>query len=421
MIKNTYEFAALPSAEVRAFPAIRCCRLRSALKDLCFWFNMEELIYKLFMHLWVVYGPVSNAFDAGSIHYEGKLERVGPWKSRPFLGPVKWHWAEVSAVWGPAHNMACGPDHKLAFLFQLTKWPLYSSSRKALCSGSQNGLRVSAHKMTSVQYSSSQKALCSCSQNGLLVSAHKMTSVQYSSSQKALCSCSQNGLLVSAHKWPLYSFLARKMAFLFQLTKWPLFSIPARKKPSVPAHKMAFLFQLTEWPLYSIPARKKPFVPAHKMTCVFQLTKWPLHSSSQNLFIPAHKMTSAFQLTKWPLHSISQNGLLVLAHKWPLYSIPARKKPSLPAQKLLLFWLTKIASVQRFPLLISFRWNTKRKSLNTGRERTDHLCNSHVSSKIASVKRFPLLISFRLNTKRIAEYGKEQNIFVLPMNRLTYG
>ncbi len=27
-------------------------------------------------------GPVHNAFDAGSIHYEGKWEGVGPWKSR---------------------------------------------------------------------------------------------------------------------------------------------------------------------------------------------------------------------------------------------------------------------------------------------------------------------------------------------------
>jgi hypothetical protein len=31
-----------------------------------------------------LYGPVRNAFDAGSIHYEGKWEGVGPWKSRLF-------------------------------------------------------------------------------------------------------------------------------------------------------------------------------------------------------------------------------------------------------------------------------------------------------------------------------------------------
>jgi hypothetical protein len=31
-----------------------------------------------------LHGPVHNAFDAGSIHYEGKWEGVGPWKSRLF-------------------------------------------------------------------------------------------------------------------------------------------------------------------------------------------------------------------------------------------------------------------------------------------------------------------------------------------------
>jgi hypothetical protein len=31
-----------------------------------------------------LYGPVHNAFGAGSIHYEGKREMVGPWKSRVF-------------------------------------------------------------------------------------------------------------------------------------------------------------------------------------------------------------------------------------------------------------------------------------------------------------------------------------------------
>ncbi len=29
-----------------------------------------------------LYGPVRNAFEAGSIHYEGKWEGFGPWKSR---------------------------------------------------------------------------------------------------------------------------------------------------------------------------------------------------------------------------------------------------------------------------------------------------------------------------------------------------
>jgi hypothetical protein len=27
-----------------------------------------------------LYGPEVNAFDTGSIHYEGKWEEVGPWK-----------------------------------------------------------------------------------------------------------------------------------------------------------------------------------------------------------------------------------------------------------------------------------------------------------------------------------------------------
>jgi hypothetical protein len=31
-----------------------------------------------------IYSPVRNAFDAGNIHYEGKWEGVGPWKSRLF-------------------------------------------------------------------------------------------------------------------------------------------------------------------------------------------------------------------------------------------------------------------------------------------------------------------------------------------------
>jgi hypothetical protein len=31
-----------------------------------------------------LYGPVRNAFDAGSIHYLGKWEGVGPWKLRVF-------------------------------------------------------------------------------------------------------------------------------------------------------------------------------------------------------------------------------------------------------------------------------------------------------------------------------------------------
>jgi hypothetical protein len=38
-----------------------------------------------------LYGPVRNAFDAGSIHYLGKLEVGGVWalEIESFLGPVK--------------------------------------------------------------------------------------------------------------------------------------------------------------------------------------------------------------------------------------------------------------------------------------------------------------------------------------------
>jgi len=42
---------------------------------------------------------VRNAFDAASIHYEGKWEGVGPW-NREFLGPVKWHRADRRVAFG---------------------------------------------------------------------------------------------------------------------------------------------------------------------------------------------------------------------------------------------------------------------------------------------------------------------------------
>ncbi len=38
-------------------------------------------------------GPVCNAFDAGSIHYEGKLEEVGPWKSK-----LRLFWALLNVI-----------------------------------------------------------------------------------------------------------------------------------------------------------------------------------------------------------------------------------------------------------------------------------------------------------------------------------
>ncbi len=49
---------------------------------------------------YVLYGPVRDAFDAGSIHYEGKWEGGWPWKARFFLGPVKWHRADRRGPFG---------------------------------------------------------------------------------------------------------------------------------------------------------------------------------------------------------------------------------------------------------------------------------------------------------------------------------
>jgi hypothetical protein len=45
-------------------------------------------------------GPVRNAFDAGSIHYESKWEGVWPWKSRAFLCQVKWNRADRRVPFG---------------------------------------------------------------------------------------------------------------------------------------------------------------------------------------------------------------------------------------------------------------------------------------------------------------------------------
>jgi hypothetical protein len=49
------------------------------------WVNKsnEEKLYR-YLCTYDLYGPVRNAFDAGSIHYKGMLEGVGPWKSRLF-------------------------------------------------------------------------------------------------------------------------------------------------------------------------------------------------------------------------------------------------------------------------------------------------------------------------------------------------
>ncbi len=47
---------------------------------------------KSYLCTYDLYGPVRNAFDAGSILYEGKWEGGGPWKSRLFW--VLWNGIE---------------------------------------------------------------------------------------------------------------------------------------------------------------------------------------------------------------------------------------------------------------------------------------------------------------------------------------
>jgi hypothetical protein len=38
---------------------------------------------------------------ADTLLYKGKWEGVGPWKSRVFLGPVKWHQTDRRVPFGP--------------------------------------------------------------------------------------------------------------------------------------------------------------------------------------------------------------------------------------------------------------------------------------------------------------------------------
>jgi hypothetical protein len=55
-----------------------------------------------FSYLWTydLYSPVHNAFDAGSIHYEGKWEGGWALDIESFLGPVKWHRADGRVPFG---------------------------------------------------------------------------------------------------------------------------------------------------------------------------------------------------------------------------------------------------------------------------------------------------------------------------------
>jgi hypothetical protein len=59
-----------------------------------------------------IYAPMNYTapyviFDAGSIHYLGKWEGVGPWKSRVFLGPVKRHRADRRGPFGAQPLPTC--------------------------------------------------------------------------------------------------------------------------------------------------------------------------------------------------------------------------------------------------------------------------------------------------------------------------
>jgi hypothetical protein len=68
-----------------------CCKSPSAEvghgRRYCHWNSHEAKagwMEKSAIFTYDLYGPVRNAFVAGNIHYEGKWEEVGPWKSRLF-------------------------------------------------------------------------------------------------------------------------------------------------------------------------------------------------------------------------------------------------------------------------------------------------------------------------------------------------
>jgi hypothetical protein len=57
-----------------------------------------------------LYGPVCNAFVEGSIHYEGKWEGVGPWKSRLYW-PCK-----IASFWAQKVDRAVGKQLQCGLL-----------------------------------------------------------------------------------------------------------------------------------------------------------------------------------------------------------------------------------------------------------------------------------------------------------------
>ncbi len=55
--------------------------------------ELQVVIKNSYLCTYDLNGPVCNAFDAGSIHYEGKWEEVGPWKSK-----LRLFWALLNVI-----------------------------------------------------------------------------------------------------------------------------------------------------------------------------------------------------------------------------------------------------------------------------------------------------------------------------------
>ncbi len=67
-----------------------------------------------------LYVPVRNAFDAGSIHYLGKWEGVGPWKSRVFGPQMTFAYLLDAISQGSKNSRFPGPNPLPLALSQLT-------------------------------------------------------------------------------------------------------------------------------------------------------------------------------------------------------------------------------------------------------------------------------------------------------------
>jgi hypothetical protein len=68
------------------------------------------LVHKTTLCTYDLYGPVHNAFDAGSIYYLGKWEGVGPWNLN-FFGPQMALAYRLNAIsQGPKKSRFPGPN-----------------------------------------------------------------------------------------------------------------------------------------------------------------------------------------------------------------------------------------------------------------------------------------------------------------------